>query len=542
MSPRRFHAFMGFVILALFVVLQVLCPFNEVWDDAFISLRYARNIARGLGAVFGPGSMPPVEGYSNPLWTFLLAWYFLLPGSVFVWIKITNLAAIAGLVAGARSLVQSLTEEPQRAPVRVLSYLPGLLIALDYSFFIYFNSGMETVVYAAAIVVSLAHSAVVLRRPDAVGLYPNAILWTIVALLRPEGILLSAPMAAMLALRGLLRSRWFDLGRWLLPLGGCMAAFLIWRVSYYGDLLPNTYYAKVPVLRAAGLGQGWSYYLAGLAEGLSPAILLLAILGLVLISRGRLLLFGLVLLTILVNALYVVLVAGDFFPLYRFLQPTFALAYILATVPIIFLTRDTSWPWVRFSAQFALLLLTIRLQPVPRKVREQANDRKGYSWNRLLKEALSSNLATPQSAVGAWLRESLPAGSVIATGQCGQIPYYAELETVDVGGLNDRHLARNRLTYDYVKRRGVGFIVLGVVPAADGPSVLYADLVTRADFQADFKLTHRLSGQNQHGAIMKYVLFSRRDLLIPSVETDIPEPAVRLRELLNHPSAIEVAF
>src|SRR5688572_25266220 len=41
-------------------------------DDAFISFRYARNLARGAGLVFNPGEAP-VEGYTNFLWVLLLA-------------------------------------------------------------------------------------------------------------------------------------------------------------------------------------------------------------------------------------------------------------------------------------------------------------------------------------------------------------------------------------------------------------------------------------------------------------------------------------
>jgi hypothetical protein len=40
-------------------------------DDAFISFRYARNLVRGAGLVFNPGER--VEGYTNFLWTVLLA-------------------------------------------------------------------------------------------------------------------------------------------------------------------------------------------------------------------------------------------------------------------------------------------------------------------------------------------------------------------------------------------------------------------------------------------------------------------------------------
>ncbi|HTQ08713.1 MAG TPA: hypothetical protein VMI31_01440, partial [Fimbriimonadaceae bacterium] len=43
-----------------------------VLDDAFISLRYARNLVSGYGLVYNPG-LPPVEGYTNFLWVLLEA-------------------------------------------------------------------------------------------------------------------------------------------------------------------------------------------------------------------------------------------------------------------------------------------------------------------------------------------------------------------------------------------------------------------------------------------------------------------------------------
>ena len=42
--------------------------FSWLIDDAGISYAYARNLANGAGLVSQPG-MPPVEGFSNALWT-----------------------------------------------------------------------------------------------------------------------------------------------------------------------------------------------------------------------------------------------------------------------------------------------------------------------------------------------------------------------------------------------------------------------------------------------------------------------------------------
>ena len=47
--------------------------FDFVCDDAYISFRYARHLASGMGLRFNPAEVPPVEGYSNLLWVLWLA-------------------------------------------------------------------------------------------------------------------------------------------------------------------------------------------------------------------------------------------------------------------------------------------------------------------------------------------------------------------------------------------------------------------------------------------------------------------------------------
>ncbi|MFQ5608360.1 MAG: hypothetical protein ACE5GA_10465, partial [Candidatus Zixiibacteriota bacterium] len=60
-----------FVTLAL-AVYGVSNAFDMRWvcDDAFISFRYAKNLADGLGLVFNAGEY--VEGYTNFLWTLIM--------------------------------------------------------------------------------------------------------------------------------------------------------------------------------------------------------------------------------------------------------------------------------------------------------------------------------------------------------------------------------------------------------------------------------------------------------------------------------------
>jgi arabinofuranosyltransferase len=60
------------VVVAAVAGLVLLAWVNRfIQDDAFISFRYAENLVRGEGLVWNQGER--VEGYSNFLWTILIA-------------------------------------------------------------------------------------------------------------------------------------------------------------------------------------------------------------------------------------------------------------------------------------------------------------------------------------------------------------------------------------------------------------------------------------------------------------------------------------
>src|ERR1700682_834036 len=44
----------------------------SLFDDAMISMRYARNLAHGFGLVWNAGGQP-VQGYTNPLWVLYMS-------------------------------------------------------------------------------------------------------------------------------------------------------------------------------------------------------------------------------------------------------------------------------------------------------------------------------------------------------------------------------------------------------------------------------------------------------------------------------------
>ena len=63
------RVFIGLILPGLLLSLNLYKLRFLTMDDAYISFRYARNLAEGLGFVYNAGER--IEGYTNFLWVFL---------------------------------------------------------------------------------------------------------------------------------------------------------------------------------------------------------------------------------------------------------------------------------------------------------------------------------------------------------------------------------------------------------------------------------------------------------------------------------------
>ena len=99
-GQSRALAIAGLAAAAALLAWQVSVYFHLV-DDAFISFRYARNLADGQGLVFNPGH-ERVEGYTNFLWVLVLAAARLVgvrPEVAAPWLGIAATVALWAIVA-----------------------------------------------------------------------------------------------------------------------------------------------------------------------------------------------------------------------------------------------------------------------------------------------------------------------------------------------------------------------------------------------------------------------------------------------------------
>jgi hypothetical protein len=207
-----------------------------VSDDAFISFRYADNLVRGNGLVWNVGER--VEGYTNFLWTMILAAGAAMRLDPVVVSEVLGVASFAALLAVIVPLSTVTREGSTSLP------LVAWMLALMTDIEVWATGGLETMTFTLL----AAASVLVLFRPatSARGQIAGGALLGLLVLMRPEGLLLAAIAIAWFgATRGrAIATAAGAIARVALPVVVLGGAHLIFRRVYYQDWLPNTYYAK----------------------------------------------------------------------------------------------------------------------------------------------------------------------------------------------------------------------------------------------------------------------------------------------------------
>jgi hypothetical protein len=384
-----------------------------VQDDAFISFRYAANLLDGHGLVYNPGER--VEGYTNFLWTVLMAAAMGAGANPVLASVVGGMASAAALAWGGYRLAEETLDAPW------LGLLVPAFVALDTGITLESMQGLETVFYAALLTWALVWTGRELHDPERAPV--SAVLLGLAALTRPEGAALFAGLGiGRVLLAGRLERRLAaGIGLFVLFVGGHLA----FRLGYYGQPVPNTFYAKVGT-ESAQVFRGGIYLLSFARAHLVLTALGLGGLGLVLARwrRSPPMLRVLAVLTGL-YLLYVGAVGGDFKATYRFVIPVLVPLAVLGTHAIATLAGGRA----RLAALAAVLLSAgVDLPRQMPGALDVADQRTRDMDDRLL--------------IGTWMRDNIPEDAVLAIHSAGTLPYAAGLVTIDMWGLSDPTIAR----------------------------------------------------------------------------------------------------
>ena len=377
-------------------------------DDAFISFRYAENLVNGHGLVYNPGDF--VEGYTNLSWTLLMAAG--LAGNA----DPVAFSTLAGLVSLALAVVA--TAWLAREPRALFGLVAPLLVALDPQVAAEAVEGLETAFYVAVITLAVFCG---LRERDAGRPHlASTLLFALACLTRPE-----APLLMVLFHLGLLLDSKRAGESWAqrvplalkagVALALVLAALTAWRLAYYGDPLPNTFYAKTG---GFALPRGLEYIVGHV---LQHPVLWLLVAGRFLIPGGSSRTRPLVV-TAFGFLAYVAWIGGDFKPTGRFIMPVLPLLAVLA--------GETLLRWARHPVLLVLAGLGLVAQTF-------FLDRDARAWA----EIRHANLEARRD-LGDFLADTVDPSNVLAIHSAGAVPYYAGHVTIDMWGLTDRHIAR----------------------------------------------------------------------------------------------------
>jgi arabinofuranosyltransferase len=249
----------GLALAALFVFATYIGwrAFWFITDDAMIAFRYVSNSVAGRGLVWNPAPFAPVEGYTSFLWCILLEWTWRLTGieppQSSNWLALGF--GYATLWVGFLIFRRSMRHVTNARHWFTALALAGLLTLTNRTFLAWLSSGLETSLFNFCLTWWFYEALTPPRAQDRTWLLRFASSAAATALARPDGMLFVAATIAQVAVR--LRTRSLPRLSWMEIARGAPLAFvalhLLWRKSFYGEWLPNTFYAKY-IGFAAGRG------------------------------------------------------------------------------------------------------------------------------------------------------------------------------------------------------------------------------------------------------------------------------------------------
>jgi arabinofuranosyltransferase len=475
------------IALAVWLGLSVWYSSRMDWlsaDDAYITLRYAQHWAGGQGPVYNVGER--VEGYTNFLWVLVLAPAIGLgiPGPL----AVKLLAGLSG--AGALCLVWLLGRRIA-GKGSWLGPAAALGLALNGTFIWWTLPGsMEVSTLALTLAAGFylllgregADERTRLRETLGAGMFLGLSVLT-----RPDAVLFGIPALVVVLLEKGRR----PLRAVLLVAPGALmvAGQLVFRLAYYGDWLPNPFYAKVAVnLRT--IGRGLEYLLNFVK---AQALLFV---GAVFFPWKR---WGARVLPFLTGCLlywiYLAAIGGDWMSLRLFHHtvPFLVLVGAAGYLRLFEWLRGRDWGRaIRVPAAALVLAGFVYLTHL------EADPSMAFSPMRF---GVRQRYSTAR-----WLNSYADPEDRLAVTSAGIVPYFTDLFTIDMLGLTDAHIAREgvsiagfgfpgheRFDNDYVLAQRPEWLILNVTPGellSGKPPALFheLDLLRRPELWAAYHL------------------------------------------------------
>jgi arabinofuranosyltransferase len=424
---RRAHVALAAVVVALLVLAWL---HRNIVDDAFIMFRYADQLTRGAGLVWNPGER--VEGYTNFLGTLAFAAGLAAGFEPIAFSHAFNLVFLAAALILFWAVARRVLSSSWHALAATA------LLGTNFTFSSSGTQGLGTHMQTAALLGCTLLLVQLRERASIARLVALSLLGAAAVLVRMDSLLPVALLAGV-AVAFVYRTP-ARLLALVLPGAIVLATWLAWRWSYYGDLLPNTFYVKVASVGTTVAGL-YYLYLFFLSYLLFPHLVVIG----AALRRVRLpddWAIALACAIVVTWCAYIVRIGGDFIE-FRFMAPVLPFLFLAIYWSVLRVVPDGALRWgllglvalgtvnhqvafERLHAGSPVLRPSLKVVSVPDPAQEPPILWSEYETGHFLGEAFDHDPDVK-----------------LAIGAAGVIPFYSRLGFVDILGLNDAWVARH---------------------------------------------------------------------------------------------------
>jgi len=472
MTQQNQDKVFGFaVILCILVsVILQLGFFEVIFDDPYITYRYAQNAAMGNGLTWNPGEH--VEGYSNFL--FLL---MLLPFA-FLKVNLFYVSKIIGIICNTGSIFICYLISKKyfvRSPF-IIKLIAPLFLASSIFFSFWGVGGLETSLFGFLIVLCVYLTMGFDKHKNNIKL---SVVLFLLFITRPEGFIFFAVAIIWLYIlepfliekNGL--NDTLEKGTkysWIVFYLVLTVGFLTWRCLYYGAILPNSVTAKM----GGGLQRimiGGEYALNFLKSNIITFLIIIA--SFIFFYKKKAM--GYLTATyFFIYTAFIIYSGGDWMPGFRFFAHIFPIIGLLLQDSVDIINNKIEG---NKKTRGIVITLIIMLMLSVNVFIQYKYLEKECPWIKKFVFKGFTEQRGEYDLVADYIKSSAKNNDLIAIQEAGKIPYLCmNLRFIDIVGLNDKTIAAQTKgvlhsdngSADYVISRKPDFMALWIYVTPEG--------------------------------------------------------------------------
>lgn len=382
-------------------------------DDAYISYRYAKNFFDGYGLVFNPGDR--VEGYSNFFYTILMVPAFYISiDAVYIYSVFINCTLLGITIYAFYAFLKSELSSENKA------LLGAFILATNPWVWANSATGLETILILSITTISWICIENFIKSKNGYYFFGVLFLSLLSICSRVDGFILPLTLAGYALIKNEK-----NLAIKIITVSLLVAiAYTAFRYFYYSDFIANTYYNKVSGNVLSRIKSGFKFFIEYSAKtGFWIPLLLIATKAIFYLPKRKYSdFFSFPIFFITLWSIYLVWIGGDIY-FERFFVALFPMG-VYITINFIFDNTRT------------------KLLPIAIAFIVSIQSAYAFKDGRFSYEA---NKYDGWIETGKFLKEKYP-GATIAIDAAGKVPFFSNLKTIDMLGLNDRHIGKMKVS------------------------------------------------------------------------------------------------